>query len=303
MKRNSLHQPLIALLTAVVWGSSFVPLSISAQVLDPFTLNTVRNFLAAAFLLVIALFMKRDKGAAKTPEEKKADAKTLILGGCICGACIAGATVIQQVGLKDTTAGKAAFISALYVVLVPVLGLFFRKKAGTTVWLGVLTAVIGLYFLCVTEGFSVASPDIWIMASSVLFALQIIAVDHYCEKTDSVWLAFVQFASATVFTGIFAVIFGSTPVSAVKECLLPLIYLGVIAHGGGFTLQIFAQKGANPTVISLILSLETVVATVAGALLLNESLSLRELLGCVIMLVAVILAQLPSKKKLSTERN
>lgn len=301
MEKTSLRQPVLALLTAIVWGSSFVPLSISAQVLDPFVLNTVRNFLAALFLLVLAVFLKRDR-KEKTAAEKKTELKNLITGGCVCGACIAGATVIQQVGLKDTTAGKAAFISALYVVLVPVIGILFKKKAGLNAWIGVLAAAVGLYFLCVTESFSIAAPDIWIMLSSIFFALQIIAVDRYSVKVDGVWLAFVQFASATVFTGICAVFFGTTPVSAVKECFLPLLYLGVIAHGGGFTLQIFAQKGANPTVISLIMSLETVVATVAGAILLNESLSAKELLGCAVMLAAVVIAQIPAKKKLSPER-
>lgn len=280
-----------------------MPLSISSRILDPFTLNALRNLLAALSLLILALIMKaRKPNAEKTAEQKRADRKNLFVGGILCGLCISVGAILQQVGLKDTTAGKAAFISALYVVLVPVFGLFFRKKTRLNVWVGVLIAVVGLYFLCVTEAFTVAAPDIWIMVSAMFFGLHIIVVDRFISKTDEIWLAFVQFAAGAAITGAVALVFGSSPMSAVKECVLPLLYLGVIAHGGGFTLQLFAQKGGNPTAISLILGLESVVATIAGGIMLHERLSPREYLGCAFMLAAVVISQLPSKKKRSPER-
>ena len=289
-------QNLCALLAAFIWGTAFVAQSISSELVEPFTFNAVRSAVAVAalggFLLVRRLFAKK-----KPPKKTKKDWKNLWLGGLVCGGLLTVAANMQQMGIGDSGAGKAGFITALYIVLVPLLGLFFRKKVPFTVWIAVGIAVFGLYFLCVSGGFAVALSDLCLLLCALAFACQILAVDAFSQTTDGVELSFMQFVFLTLFSAIVA-FFAETPdPAAILQCIWPILYVGIFSGGVAYTLQIVAQKDANPTVISLLLSLEAFFSVVAGAILLSEVLLPREYLGCVLMLAAVVIAQLPAGKK------
>ena len=300
MKSRIIRQTVFPLLAALIWGTAFVPQSISTAYVGPFTFNAARSLIATVVLFIVAkIFDSRKKAElnARTEAEKKADHKNIIIGGIACGVFLGGASVLQQIGIAGTSAGKTAFITAMYIVIVPVLGLFLKKKSGYLVWISIVIAVAGLYFLCITEGFTVAVSDLYVLACSLVFALHILVIDHFSAKADGVWLSCVQFATAMVITGVIALIVEKPRMSQIMECFWPLMYMGVFSSGVAYTLQILAQKNANTTVVTILLSLESVFGTIAGAVLLKEKMSGREYLGCVLMLIAVILAQLPTKKE------
>lgn len=286
----------LALISALIWGTAFVAQDLCSGKIGPFFFNAARSAIAVAVLgafLLIRTGVKKKRGTYQ-----KGNRKQFWLGSLICGFLLSVAANLQQFGIADSGTGKASFLTALYVVLVPIIGRFFGKKNGINVWLGVIAAAAGMYFLCIKGDFTVATGDLFLIACAVAFALQVIAVDHFIEKVDGIALSWGQFFFTMIFSGIFTLIFDKTPApQELVSCLIPILYVGLFSSCIAYTLQNIAQKDANPTVVSLIFSLESVFGAVAGALILREVLEVREYLGCVLMLGGVVLAQIPFPKK------
>ncbi len=296
-KQTSLKNPLLLLLTATIWGIAFVAQSVGGDQIGDFTFNFVRNLIGCVVLLpVIYFFDHGNTTPAPNESERKKENKTLLLGGLVCGTFLCLASNFQQVGIRYTSVGKAGFITACYIVIVPILGLFLKKKCTPFIWVAVVMALIGLYLLCIKDGFSIGKGDILVFICAILFSLQILAVDHFSPKVNGVKLSCLQFLVCGVFSAIMAFIFETPNIHNILHAWQPVLYAGVMSCGVGYTLQIIAQKGMNPTVASLIMSLESCISVLAGWLLLNQNLSRRELLGCVIMFAAIVLAQLPERK-------
>lgn len=279
-------------LTAFIWGTAFVAQSVGMDYLGPFGFNGIRSLIGGVALLpciyILGKINKRTAG-------EEGSTKTLIAGGLCCGLALFAASSMQQIGIQYTTAGKAGFVTAFYIVLVPVLGMFLGKKTGWKVWLAVAMALAGLYFLCITESFSVGRGDIYVFIGSLLFAVHILIIDYFAPRTDGVKMSCIQFFVAGILSMFPMAAFETTTVEGALRSWGPLLYAGVLSCGVAYTLQIIGQKNMNPTVASLILSLESCISVLAGWVILGERLSVREGLGCVLMFAAIILAQLPEK--------
>ena len=298
MSRNA-RQTVLPILTALIWGTAFVFQSVSANKIGPLAFTAARSAIAAVAVFFIAkIFNIRKKKETVSAEDKKKSRKELLKGGICCGVIFTAASVLQQVGIAGTSAGKTAFITTLYVVLVPIFGIFLKKKTTLNVWISVVIAVFGLYFLCINESFSIAPSDMYVLACAFGFAVHILTIDHFVSTVDGTWLSCVQFATTAVLSGVCALIFEKNDMSQLKDCIWSLLYLGVFSSGVAYTLQIIAQKGANPTVVTLLLCLESVFGTLAGAIFLHERMTGREYFGCALMFAAVIFAQIPFKSKL-----
>ena len=299
MKTNRIRQNVFPVLAAFIWGTAFVAQSMGADYVEPFTFNAARSLVAAVVLsLGLGIFrLVRPQEDHRTPVQRRQDRRELLLGGFCCGTALAVATNFQQLGLGSTSAGKASFITALYIVLVPICGLFFHKKVTPIIWASVALAVVGLYCICVKEGFSIAPGDFYVLLCAFCFTAHILCIDHFTQRVDGVPLSCVQFLVATIWSALGMVLTESPTVAGLQASLLPILYVGIFSSGVAYTLQILAQKGSNPTVVSLLLSLEAVFGALSGAVVLHERMSPREYLGCAIMLAAVVLAQLPMPKK------
>lgn len=292
---KKLQGTMMLLLTALIWGSSFVAQRAGMEYIGPFTFNGIRSLIGGLVLIPVIFLFSKEKNAELTEAEKKAGKKTLLLGGILCGIVLFAASSLQQIGMVYTTAGKAGFITALYIVLVPILGVFIRKKVKPIVWLCVTLAVAGLYLLCMTDGLSLSQGDLLVLLCAFAFSIHILVIDYFSPKTDGVALSCIQFFVCGILS-LFPMFLAETPVwSAILDCWIPILYAGVLSCGIAYTLQILAQKHTDPTVASLLLSLESVFAAIAGAIILHEQLAPRELAGCVLMFAAIIIAQLPSK--------
>ena len=292
---------LVLLLTAFIWGVAFVAQSVGGDAVGCFTFNGVRSLIGAAVLLPVIAFLDKQKKKELGEDQflaQKGDKKTLILGGISCGLMLCIASNFQQFGISFTTVGKAGFITAMYILIVPILGLFMKKKVGMKVWLGVILATVGLYMLCMTsESFSLSKGDLLVLVCAGFFSLHILIIDYFSPKVDGVRLSCIQFFVCGLISTVIAFIFENPNVGAILSGCLPILYAGVMSCGVAYTLQIIGQKNMDPTVASLILSLESVLSVLAGWVLLNQKLSIRELFGCVLMFLAIILAQLPERTK------
>lgn len=302
MKHNQVRQVVFPILAAFIWGTAFVAQDLCADSIGTFAFNATRYFIAVLALLVVIAVSNKAKKNRPTPtaDEKKAANKQLWLGGLCCGAALAIASNFQQAGLvAGTDAGKAGFITALYVVLVPVFGLFFKRKVSLPVWIAVVCSVVALYLLCIKGDFSLAAGDLLILVCAVCFAVHILVIDHFTAYCDGVKLSCLQFLFAGIISAVCMFLFETVDFAAIWSCILPLLYVGIFSCGVGYTLQILAQKDSNPTVVTILLSLESVFAVIAGAIILHQQMTAREYIGCVVMFVAVILAQIqfPEKKK------
>lgn len=297
MNKFILRQSLLLLLTAVVWGVAFVAQSVGMEYIGPFTFNAIRNLIGALVLLPCIVFLQKKNSGREADEKKRQDLRQLLLGGVTCGVLLCIASNIQQFGMKYTTVGKAGFITAMYIVIVPVLGIFLKKKAGFKVWIAVVIAVAGLYMLCMTEGsFSFQKGDLLVLCCAFVFSVHILTVDYFAARVDGVKMACIQFFTCSVLSAFGMLLFEEPDLNMILAAWLPILYAGALSCGVGYTLQIVGQRGMNPTVASLILSLESVVSVIAGWLILKQKLSARELLGCMFMFAAIILVQLPGKK-------
>lgn len=285
------RQTLLLLLTAFIWGIAFVAQSVGMDYVGPWTFTASRSIIGAVVLTPCIFFLdklKTKKDASAKPQSKK----TLLLGGICCGIALAIATMLQQYGIAQTTVGKAGFITALYIVIVPLLGIFMKRKPKLRIWLSVLLAIVGLYFLCLTDRLSFSRGDALVLLSAVVFSFHILIIDHFSPLVDGVRMSCIQFAVEGILCLIPALLFEQSSLTSLIAAAAPILYAGVLSSGVGYTLQIIAQKDYDPTVASLILSLESVFSVLAGWLLLHEALTPKELFGCLLMFAAILLAQL-----------
>ena len=283
--------------TALIWGTAFVAQSVGMDHIGPFTFNAVRSLVAGIALIPVILLFNRRKSSERRQTER-ANRKTLILGGISCGLALGVASCLQQMGIQYTTVGKAGFITALYIVIVPILGLFFRKKVGAKLWISVVIAILGLYLLCMSGSLRLEKGDFLVLLCALCFSIHIMVIDYFSPKVDGVQMSCIQFFVAAAFSAVCMLPTEGIPdPQAVAISWIPILYTGVLSSGVGYTLQIIGQKGVNPTVASLVLSLESVISVLAGWIILDQSMSSREVLGCWLMFGAIVLAQLPSRKK------
>ena len=298
---NNTKNTFLLLLTAFIWGVAFVAQSVGMDYVGPLTFNAVRFIIGAIFLIPCIAFLdklkeKENQAAGKNTPAAPQNKKVLITGGICCGIAIAAASTLQQYGIAYTTVGKAGFITALYIVIVPILGIFLKKKPRLIIWFSVLLALVGLYFLCMTDSLSFSKGDTLVLLCAFVFSLHIMIIDHFSPMVDGVRMSCIQFAVAGILCGIPALIFEHPTFSSLIAAWAPVLYAGILYCGVAYTLQIVAQKNYDPTVASLLLSLESVFSVLAGWVILHQSLSPREIFGCVLVFIAIILVQLPAPK-------
>lgn len=319
MKKAEWKSPALLFLTAVVWGVAFVAQSVGMDYVGPFTFNCIRCLIGAVVLVPCIWFLdgwkQRQGGAScgresagapdgascgrestEAPSGASYGSHALLAGGVCCGLALFVASNLQQIGIQYTTVGKAGFITALYIVMVPVFGIFLKKRAGIRVWVSVALAVAGLYLLCITDRLALGKGDILVLLCAVVFAVHILVVDHFSAKTDGVRMSCIQFLVCGLLSGVCMLLTEHPEMRLILQAWQPILYAGVFSCGVGYTLQIVGQKGTDPTVASLILSLESVVSVLAGWLLLGQRLSVRELGGCALMFAAILLAQMPERR-------
>lgn len=285
------------LLCALIWGCSFTAQSVGMDYVGPFTLQAIRLLLGSAVLAPIVLWRarkKRQAGVVTTDAEKK----NSIMGGLCCGVVLCVAANLQQVGMQYTTVGKAAFITAMYVLLVPVISVLLGKKLGKRVVIAVAMGVVGLYLLCMQgDGFALGQGDSIVMLCAVAFAGHIMAVDYFSARVDGVLLSCLQFLVAGVLSLVPMFALEEPSLPAILDCWLPIGYMGIMSCGVAYTLQILGQKYVSPTAASLLMSMESVFSVLCGIVVLHQIPSAREAAGCVIMMAAILLCQLPERKK------
>lgn len=294
MKKGSIRSSFLLFLAAAIWGVAFVAQSVGMDYMGPFTFNGARFLMGSMVLLpLVCVRRKRDK----EKQLQRAGIKVTLTGGVCCGLALCTAALCQQLGIMYTTVGKAGFITTLYIIIVPIMGVFLKKKIPGKVWGGAMLAALGMYLLCMSERLALSKGDTYVFICAVLFAVHILVIDFFSPKADGVELSCIQFLTAGVISSVLAFIFEKPEISSLISGIIPLAYAGIMSSGVAYTLQIVGQKDLDPTVASLILSLESVVSMLAGWVILGQALSGRELLGCALVFGAVILVQLPDRKK------
>lgn len=295
MKMKEWRGNLLLLVTAIIWGSAFVAQSVAADLVGIFTFQSLRSLLGGLVLLPVVAgnaVMRRKRGIA--PIGKR---RTLWCGGILCGVMLCVASCLQQGGIAYTSVGNAGFITAMYILLVPLLGLFFGKKVGSRLWICIVMAIVALYLLSIKDGFHMSKGDLLMLACALAFSVHILLVDHFSPKVDGVQLACIQFFVAGLLPLPLMLFFERPTAANIAAAWLPIVYAGVLSSGIGYTFQILGQKYTRPSVASLLMSLESVFAVLAAALILHQVPTLRETLGCVLMFAAIILAQLPERSR------
>lgn len=317
MNKNAIKGVILLLIGSFIWGTTFVAQSMGTNHLNAFSFNCIRNFIGVFALIPVLLWQIYTETAKMNSVQNNPNCATsttqhltltqnlkavftrdLLLGGLACGTALCLASYFQQVGIETSTVGKSAFITTLYIVMVPLLGLFFKKKLPLQIWCGVILAMIGLYMLCMKdEAFVLTTGDIYLLLCAFFFTIQITAVDYYAPRVNCIALSMMQFLVTAILSGI-GMLFGELPtMENIFGAIIPLLYAGVLSSGVAYTFQIIGQKHLAPTVASLLMSLESVFATLAGWIVLKEYLSTKELIGCVLVFAAVILTQIPVANK------
>ncbi len=302
MKIQELESSLLLFLAAFIWGVAFVAQSIGLSYVGPMTFNGTRFLLGGVVLLPLIYYRRkrRQTDIDSNPKETRRQRKDLLTGGLCCGLAICIASSFQQYGIGYTTVGKAGFITALYIVIVPVLGTFLGKKPGSLVWAGALLATVGFYLLCIMESFQINRGDILVFICAICFSFHIMIIDYFAPKVDGVELSCLQFFISGILCMAGAFLWENPSWSQIAAGAVPILYAGIFSCGIAYTLQIIGQAKINPTVASMVLSLEAVISVLAGWIILKEELTVRQISGCVLVFGAVILAQLPQpllKKK------
>ena len=295
--KQQIKSSLILLLTATIWGVAFVAQSVGMEYIGPFTFNAIRCVLGGLVLIPVILVLKKKKEIGAENQEKE-DKKTLWAGGIACGVILCIASNLQQFGIMEASVGKSGFFTALYIVMIPVIGIFIGKRPGIKLWFCVALAVVGMYLLCMKDGsFIIERADIMLLLCALAFSFHILVVDYFSPKVDGVKMSCIQFFVCGVLSAV-GMLFTETPdISNIQAAWLPLLYAGLLSCGIGYTLQIVGQKGINPVIASLIMSLESVISALAGWVILGQVLSPKEILGCVLMFVAIIITQIPIGNK------
>ena len=295
--KQQIKSSLILLLTATIWGVAFVAQSVGMEYIGPFTFNAIRCVLGGLVLIPVILVLKKKKETGAENQEKE-DKKTLWAGGIACGVILCIASNLQQFGIMEASVGKSGFFTALYIVMIPVIGIFIGKRPGIKLWFCVALAVVGMYLLCMKDGsFTIERADIMLLLCALAFSFHILVVDYFSPKVGGVKMSCIQFFVCGVLSAV-GMLFTETPdISNIQAAWLPLLYAGLLSCGVGYTLQIVGQKGSNPVIASLIMSLESVISALAGWVILGQVLSPKEILGCVLMFVAIIITQIPIGNK------
>lgn len=314
MKTHKIRNTIFLFLTAMIWGAAFVAQSVSMDFIGPFTFICLRSVIGGLFLIPVIMVIDNIRKKGQKEELNTANIsggfsnfknvqeenqrlswknKKLLESGIVCGIFLFLANCFQQTGIQYTTVGKAGFITTFYIILVPIIGLFFKKYCGILTWIGVVIALAGLYFLCITEKLTIQKGDALILCCSFLYTGQILAIDHYNPFVDGVKMSCIQFLTGGVLGAIFMFLFETPDMGMILKAAGPILYTGIMSTGVAYTLQAVGQKGLNPTVAALIMSLESVFSALSGYLFLHQILTTRELIGCVLMFIAIVLAQLP----------
>lgn len=298
MKNQATRNSFLLLTASFIWGMAFVFQSKAMDYMPPLTFNGVRALIGTLSVLMYLMIVRR----MFRQEPTDCDPKTTLRAGVLCGLAMTVASSLQQLGLQYTTVGKAGFITTLYIIFVPIAGIFFHRKVSGIVWSGAFLAIAGMYLLCITEDFSLGRGDILVFLCAIVFTAHIMLIDYFAPKTDSVTVACIQFAICGILCSIGALIWEKPALSQMADGIWPLLYSGVMSCGVAYTLQIVGQKGLNPTIASLILSLESVISAVAawlayriGFLKIDQSMTPRQIIGCAIVFIAVIIVQMPTK--------
>ena len=296
---NKTKGRIILLIATVIWGLAFVVQDEAAKYIGAFTVNTLRSVVGFLFLLPIVV-IKSKKENAPILEKTKKQRKHLLIAGACCGSCLFVAANLQQLGItlypdNAATSGRSGFITALYIIWVPILSLFLNKKININVIISVIVCLVGLYLLCFTKGINnVYAADLIILGSAITFAVHILCVDKFSKTVDPIKLSMFQFATNAILSAITMFIVENPKISDIQNAIWPILYLGVGSSGIAFTFQIIGQKNSdNPTIDSIVMSLESVVAVIGGALILQEQFTNNELIGCILMFSAFIFSQLP----------
>ncbi|MBQ2392496.1 MAG: DMT family transporter [Clostridia bacterium] len=304
--KGQLKGTLILLLTALIWGCAFVAQSSAADTLQPFTVQATRSIIGGMALIPVILAMRLFNKKKSDKNPPKTNNKMLILGGIVCGVVLCTATNLQQFGIEYTTPGKAGFITALYILFVPLIGLVFKKRVPWHIWICIAVGLVGLYLLCMDGSFSLAIGDTYVLVCAIVFAIHIIAVDYFIQYADGVKLSCIQFFTSGIISLVLMFAFETPDVSTILDAAIPILYLGIMSTGVAYTLQVVGQKYCSPTVASLAMSFESVFAvlgefTVFGLIMQKDvSMSARELIGCLVMFAAIIISQLPLDKKIKS---
>ena len=295
--KQQIKSSLILLLTATIWGVAFVAQSVGMEYIGPFTFNAIRCVLGGMVLIPVILVLKKKKETGAENQEKE-DKKTLWMGGIACGVILCIASNLQQFGIMEASVGKSGFFTALYIVMIPVIGIFIGKRPGIKLWYCVALAVVGMYLLCMKDGsFTIERADIMLLLCALAFSFHILVVDYFSPKVDGVKMSCIQFFVCGVLSAVGMLFTETLDISNIQAAWLPLLYAGLLSCGVGYTLQIVGQKGINPVIASLIMSLESVISALAGWVILGQVLSPKEILGCILMFVAIIITQIPIGNK------
>ncbi|MEG6584716.1 DMT family transporter [Dendrosporobacter sp. 1207_IL3150] len=286
---------MLLLLAAAIWGFAFVAQRVGMEHVGPFTFNGIRFALGSLSLLPLMFFFKEDSKEIDRCESPKC-VKSSLKVGILAGTILFIAASLQQIGLIYTTAGKAAFITCLYIVLVPMVGIFLNQRIPGSTWIGSVLAVIGLYFLCVKESLTISYGDLLELVGAFFWTAHILVIDKFSKQIDTLKLAFFQFVTCAIFSLATALIFESLVINDILQAGIPILYGGICSVGIAYTLQIVGQKKASPSHAAIILSMETVFAAIGGWLIINEYLGAREIFGCILMMVGMLVSQLCSLK-------
>lgn len=289
---------IMLLITSIIWGTAFVAQSEGMNYVEPFTYNAMRTLLGGVVLIpVMILFRFSDKRNGK--KKSSCSLKNTVIGGICCGVALFIASSFQQAGIAQTTAGKAGFVTALYIVIVPMIGIFLHKKMPLRMWLFIAIALAGFWLLCIKQDIGISSGDLLVFFGAIFFAVHITVIDYFNQKnTDGVLMSCIQFFTAGLLMLICMFIFEKPTIPNIMGAGGTILYAGILSCGVAYTLQILGQKHTNPTLATMLMSLESVFAALSGWLILGEKLSIKEFIGCVLIFAAVILAQLAGTDKL-----
>ncbi len=308
---KKLKTNLLLLLTAMIWGFAFVAQQMGMDYIGPFTFAAIRFFIGFLALLPVIWITDRRKakstsdsvsgnnGGAPELTSAKSNRRLLLIGGICCGISLGLASAVQQLALTTSPAGKVGFLTALYILFVPILGIFLKKRAGLKIWISVAIAIVGMYLLCITDSFSLKPGDSLALLCSIIFAIQMLFADYFSPKLNGLKLSCAQFLVASTLNFILMLIWETPNISGILSAVVPLLYTGLLSSAVGYTLQIIAQKDSPPAVAALILSLESVFSVIGAWLILHQTMTLRETFGCLFMFAAIILAQLPGRARKS----
>ncbi len=298
MTKTQLKANILLLLTAAIWGLAFVAQKVGAEHVGAFTYNGIRFALGSISLIPLILFLNKKKGENEETKNNDRDSlKLTVKAGIIAGCALFIATSLQQMGVMGTTAGKAGFITGLYMVIVPILGLFLKQKVNKSTWIGIVIAIIGLYLLSINEDFSISNGDLLVLIGSVGWAIHILLIDNFTKKIDPLKLSSIQFATCSILSLVMAIIFEDINMVGISGAMVSILYGGLLSVGVAYTLQVVAQKNAKPSHAAILLSMESVFGALGGAMFLGERIGARGLVGCILIFIAIIISQLkPSEK-------